>query len=161
MRFGKTIHWAILATSLLAVACSSGSSDPGVAGGANSSVVQDLGADPSRQTTVITLPSAPSGPLTPGMFEADGTQLADSVSVVGSQATVTWDERVSPSDQVRAVGVPGVASDFVSVATSDSSSPMKKRSRLNKSQEEMLLFFKPISNVLNRNTTWKNLKMQP
>jgi len=123
MRFGKTIHWAILATSLLAVACSSGSSDPGVAGGAISSVVQDLGADPSGQTTVITLPSAPSGPLTPGMFEADGTQLADSVSVVGSQATVTWDERVSPSDQVRAVGVPGVASDFVSVATSDSSSP--------------------------------------
>ena len=122
MRFGITRLWTIVVSTLLVAACSSGSTTPSEGGSAVSSVLQDLSLDPTGQTTVLTLPTAP-GTLTPGHFEADGGQLADSVVVAGSQATVTWDGRVSPSDRVRVVGVAGILDDYVAVTTSDSTVP--------------------------------------
>lgn len=123
MRFGNTTTWAIFGSALLFAACSSGSSSSGGAAGSISAIVQDLSADPTGQTTVITLPGVPGAPLTPANFEADGGQLASSVSVVGDEATVAWDDRVTPSHQVRAVGISGVSTDYASVSTSDVTAP--------------------------------------
>jgi len=122
MRLGNTIRLSIFASSLLFAACSGGSSSSGVSAGTISSVLQDLGADPTGLTTVVTMPHAP-GALSPANFESNGGQIAVSVSVVGSNATVTWDARVTPSHGVRAVSVPSVGTAFVGVTTSDSTAP--------------------------------------
>jgi hypothetical protein len=45
------------------------------------------------------------------------------VTASGASATVVWDERVTPSDQVRLVGVAGVSSGYHAVTTSDASAP--------------------------------------
>ena len=72
-------------------ACSSSSSSSSSTPSALTAVVQDLGADPSGLTTIVSLPSGVGGTLTPGNFQADGGQIATSVTVVGTQATVEWD----------------------------------------------------------------------
>ena len=104
-------------------ACSSSSSSSSSTPSALTAVVQDLGADPSGLTTIVSLPSGVGGTLTPGNFQADGGQIATSVTVVGTQATVEWDERVTPSHRVRVVGVASVLTTFADVTTTDASAP--------------------------------------
>lgn len=108
---------------LLFAACSSSSSSSSSTPGALAAVVQDLGVDPDGLTTVVSLPSTPSTSLAPSHFQADGGQTALAVSVSGLQATVTWDERVTPSHRVRVVGVANLATTFADVTTTDDSAP--------------------------------------
>src|SRR5262245_46990101 len=85
-------------------------------GGAGSSTntisvaLQDLTADPEGTTTEITFASTRGlAAAFPASFAANGGQTALTVSVAGTHATVTWDSRVAPGDQVRAVGLAGVS----------------------------------------------------
>ncbi|MEO0652137.1 MAG: hypothetical protein AAFZ65_15800, partial [Planctomycetota bacterium] len=85
-------------------------------------VTQDLTVDPDGETTVVAFAStAPTVALTD--VEADNGATAQSVTADGSELTIVWDSRVTPSDQVRFVGVSGVSSVYRPVVTSDSSAP--------------------------------------
>lgn len=105
----------------LGTACSSGG---GGGGNALLLVSQDLDLDPTGQTTVITFKENAPVNLGPGNFTADAGQLALSVDVVGAMATVVWDERVTPSNEVTPVGIGGVGSHPYPVVTTDSSAPI-------------------------------------
>ena len=123
MTLGKSVRLLAVPLGLglvlgLAACSSSSSDDPN----AIRSVLQDLTLDASGRTTVITFRSRIPATAGPGNFEANGGQLAMGVTVAGDQATVVWDERVTPSHRVRPVGL-GVGSDFVQVATSDAAPP--------------------------------------
>lgn len=113
---------AVAFVALLVLAgCSGGGS-----GSSNSiaSAVQDLTADPEGTTSVLTFDSMGGlAAATAGDFEANGGQTAQFVSAAGKVVTVTWDERVSPSHQVRANGLSGVSNAFHAVTTSDASVP--------------------------------------
>lgn len=122
MRFGKITSMSVLGSALFLSACNGGSTSTGSAGGAIAAVQQDLAVDPTGVTTRITLPSAP-GTLSPANFEANGGQVALTVTVIGTEATVTWDDRVTPSDQVRVVSVPGIGTAYSAVTTSDATAP--------------------------------------
>ncbi|MFT5830571.1 MAG: hypothetical protein ACI9D0_001157 [Bacteroidia bacterium] len=122
MRFGKFTSMSVLGSALFLSACTGGSTSTGAGGGTLSAVQQDLAVDPSGVTTRITLPSDP-GTLSPANFEANGGQVALAVTVIGNEATVTWDDRVTPSDQVRGVEIPGVGTAYTAVTTSDSTAP--------------------------------------
>jgi len=122
MRLGKITPVALFASALFFAACSSGSSSTSVVGGIQAAI-QDLGVDPNGLTTVIELPSAPGASVSPGNFEADGGQIALSVSVSGVQASVTWDDRVTSNDQVRVVGLTNVVEDYAAVTSSDMTAP--------------------------------------
>ncbi len=119
---GTSLHLCVFGGLVLfAAACSTSSSD-GTAF-TITSASQDLGSDPDGRTTVITFPlDLPAGVIA-GNFEASGAQTATGVAIVGSTATVTWDDRVSPSDQVRLVGVVGFSAAFAGVTTTDASAP--------------------------------------
>ena len=108
-----------LGTALLFTACTTSDDS---SGGSQSltSALQDLGIDPSGRTTVFTFTKAPSGAGVED-FQADGGQMAQSVSYSGKTARVIWDERVSPSDDVCFTGDPSYSEAWVDVATSDSS----------------------------------------
>jgi len=108
-----------LGTALLFTACTSSDDSAGSSQSFLSSALQDQGIDPSGRTTVFTFTNAPSG-ATAADFEADGGQIAQSVSFSGATASVTWDERVSPSHDVRYTGDSSV-NGWVDVTTSDSS----------------------------------------
>ena len=108
---------------VLFAACSSSSSSSPAAPGALAAVVQDLGVDPAGLTTVVSLPATPSEALTPSHFQSDGGQSAAAVTLIGLQATVTWDDRVTPSDRVRVVGVANVDPSFSDVTTTDATAP--------------------------------------
>ncbi len=102
-------------------ACSSSSSDSTPALGL-SSAVQDQTADPDGLTTVFTFTVAPTGATTAN-FEADGGQSATGVVIAGNQATVTWDARVTPSHQVRVVGLGGIPAVWTAVGTTNATAP--------------------------------------
>ena len=99
-------------------------------GGSDSSqndflVVQDLNADPTGFTTAIEFPND-ALPIGPASFEADGGQVAQSSSLDSDDPTrllLTWDERVTPSSQVRILGQDGISEAFQPVATTDDSAP--------------------------------------
>ncbi|QDU68625.1 Ig-like domain-containing protein [Engelhardtia mirabilis] len=86
------------------------------------SITQDLTVDPDGMTTVFAF-GGDAPQLTPGNFQSDGTAVPTSAVVSGSSITVEWDERVTPSDQVRIVGVSGIDDDLRAVTTTDASSP--------------------------------------
>jgi hypothetical protein len=108
-----------LGTVLLFTACTSSDDSADSVQSSLTSAFQDQGIDPSGRTTVFTFTKAPSG-ATVADFQADGSQTAQSVSFSGATATVTWDERVSPSHDVRYTGG-STAGAWVDVSTSDSS----------------------------------------
>ena len=119
MSFGKPI--LALAALLVAAGCSGGGS-----GGANTiaGAVQDLALDAEGTTTVLTFTSTKGlASASAADFEASGGQTALSADVAGKVVTLTWDERVSPSHQVRANGLAGVSSAFHAVTTTDASAP--------------------------------------
>lgn len=119
MAFGKFARLSVGPALVLALsACSSDSSDDKVL----RSVLQDLGLDDSGETTVLTFSAKVPATLGPGNFEASGGQLATLVTVNSDQVTVVWDERVTPSHSVRALGF-GVDKEYVDVTTSDSAAP--------------------------------------
>jgi hypothetical protein len=122
MTTGKSLLLSLgLGTLLLLSACSSsGGSDGGTLLGAQ----QNLGADPTGRTTDLTFSRTVPATLTPGNFEADGGQLPLAVVVVGQTATVTWDDRVTPSHMVRSVGISGIPATFIGVTTSNPNPPI-------------------------------------
>lgn len=85
--------------------------------------LQDLDLDPSGRTTVLSFSGDVAG-LATGHLDSDGGQLAQSVSVNGSEATVVWDARVTPTHQVRIVGFGDTPDGFVAVDTSDDTVPV-------------------------------------
>lgn len=102
----------------LVAACSS-SSDGGAGTEVElASVVQDLIEDRDGTTVVISVPGFADS-LTTGNVQASAGQTALSVAVSGDEATVTFDERVTPSHQVRVVGVDGLSDAWRAVATTD------------------------------------------
>ncbi|MCH2106889.1 MAG: Ig-like domain-containing protein, partial [Planctomycetes bacterium] len=107
-------------TALLFTACTSSDDSSGGSQSFLTSAVQDQGVDPSGHTTVFTFNNAPSG-ATAGDFQASSGQTAQSVNFSGDTAVVTWDERVSPSHEVRYVGG-SETNGWVDVTTSDSGS---------------------------------------
>ncbi|MFN0242775.1 MAG: hypothetical protein ACKVWV_07760 [Planctomycetota bacterium] len=112
---------ALLASLAALSACSSGSSSDA---NAIAAAIQDLTLDPDGTTTVVTFASTGGlAAATTANFEADGGQTAQTVAVNGDEVTITWDERVTPSHEVRAVGLSGVTSVFYAVTTSDDSAP--------------------------------------
>lgn len=123
MSLGKHLGFATLIISLLLpVSCNGG----GSSSGANSitAALQDLDLDAAGTTTVLTFDSSSGlADATVANFETDGAQTATSVTVAGDEVTIEWDARVTPNDEVRVVGLSGVASAFHAVTTSDASSP--------------------------------------
>jgi len=105
---------------LLVCGCSSSSSSKS---GTLDSAAQDLTLDSTGKTTVLTFSRVVSSTLTPGNFQADGGQLATGVVVNGDEVTVVWDSRVTPSHEVRAVGLSGIPADYVAVTTTDPAAP--------------------------------------
>lgn len=106
---------------LLPAGCGGGGS-----GSSNSigTALQDLTGDAEGTTTVITFASTKGlAAATPADFEATGGQTAQTVTVLGNVVTVTWDERVTPTHQVRATGLSGVTSAFHAVTTSNAAVP--------------------------------------
>lgn len=123
MSLGKHLGFATLILSLLAFASCSGG---GSSSGANSisAALQDLDLDATGQTTVLTFDSTKGlAGATVANFETDGAQTATSVTVVDDEVTIEWDARVTPSDEVRVVGLSGVETAYHAVTTSDASSP--------------------------------------
>ena len=122
MNLGKTIQRAITIGLPLAIAaCSSSTTEtPSVAG--LSGAVQNQTVDPDGLTTEFTFSTAPASVIAAN-FEADGGQTAQSATLVGAVATVVWDVRVTPSHQVRAVGLTGVPQTWTGVTTSDATAP--------------------------------------
>ena len=107
-----------LTLSLLIAGCGGGGSSTT----SLTAALQDLDLDPSGRTTVLSF-TGDAGALATGHMDADGGQSAQSVTVSGSSATVVWDERVSPTHQVRILGYGETPEDFVAVDTSDDSVP--------------------------------------
>jgi hypothetical protein len=118
--FGRALACALLG---LAPACSSGGSGSSGVQNAVLTVVQDLTLDPDGLVTVVSFQGAIAATLDESNFESDGTQVAQSVVVAGDEATVTWDERVTPSHEVRVVGLSGTPAVFVAVDTTDDAPP--------------------------------------
>jgi hypothetical protein len=118
-------HLGLLSLSALALilgACSSGGSSSST--NAIASAVQDLGLDDEGTTTVLTFASDRGlADATTASFEADGGQTPLTVTVDVNEVTIVWDERVTPSHDVRAIGLAGVSEGFHAVTTSDPSAP--------------------------------------
>ena len=87
-----------------------------------SSATQDLTADPDGLTTVVTF-SADAPVVSTANIEADNGAMAQSVVRSDSDLTIVWDVRVTPSDQIRFLGVEGLTDAFMAVETSDASAP--------------------------------------
>ncbi len=88
-------------------------------------VVQDLSEDPAGFTTAVDF-TGEGLVLGPASFESDAGQLAQSTAVDAEDPTrllVTWNERVTPSHQVRIVGQSGIPETFQPVTASDNAAP--------------------------------------
>jgi hypothetical protein len=123
MSLGKHLGCALLAVLSSALAACSGG---GSAAPVNSigSAVQDLTTDPEGMTTVIAFTKADGIAAASALnFQAAGGQVAQSVVVVGTTATVTWNARVTPSDTVRAVGLANVSTSYHGVTTTNGAAP--------------------------------------
>lgn len=118
MALGRRLLTLALGSALLLSGCSSSSSGSTVA---VASATQDLSGDPSGLTVVVAFTGVP-GALTTANFSASGGQSAQTVTVVGTNATVVWDQRVTPSHTVT-VTAPGVVLAPTTVATSDATTP--------------------------------------
>ncbi len=121
MSLGRSVLWFASAALVVLAGCGAG-------GGSSStvttvtSVTQDLSVDPEGLTTVVSF-SANPGALSVANFASNGGQSPQSVSIVGSDATVVWDAIVTPSSRVRVIGVEGIDSSFTNVTSSDPSAP--------------------------------------
>ncbi|MEL6905585.1 MAG: hypothetical protein AAFP22_09275, partial [Planctomycetota bacterium] len=103
-------------SGLLIAGCSSSDSAPfDTSVGA---LVQDLVEDPTGRIVVAPL-VGPVEQIVPTNVQASGGQSALSVWSADGELVMTFDERVTPSHQVRIVGVDGVDEAWRGVATSD------------------------------------------
>lgn len=119
----RALRRGALALALgLAAACSSSSESPDSGVVVVGSVVQDLDEDADGQTLILAAPGFASR-ITTGSVEASGGQVAQSVFVSGDDVAVVFDQRVTPSHQVRIVGLTGVSSEWRAVTTSDPRAP--------------------------------------
>ena len=121
MSLGKKILLVLSSLGLVLLTACSGSSS----GGGNTLLTasQDLTVDPTGLTTVITFQKDLPTTLSPGNFAADGGQIALGVGVVGPVATVTWDDRVTPTHTITPIGVKGVSETAAAVTTTDAAAP--------------------------------------
>jgi len=85
------------------------------------SAVQDLGYDPTGQTTLLSFDGA-HGVFAASQVESDGGQSAIGLAPSGDDLVVTWDARVTPSHRVRVLSN-AVDSSWHAVTTTDSSAP--------------------------------------
>ncbi len=123
MSLGKLVSiLALVAMAFPVTGCSGGGSSE--ATNTITSAVQDIMVDPDGTTTVISFSGTRglSG-ASAANFESDGGQTATSVSVSGTTATVLWNARVTAADQVRAVAIDGVATDYRAVTASSTAAP--------------------------------------
>jgi hypothetical protein len=119
MNLSHRARLLVTATLGLVAACSSSSpSDPNVAG----TVTQDLTADPNGFVTSVQFEEALAF-VGAGAFESDGGQTPLSVTLDGTTAYVTWDERVHSQHRVRVVGVEGVPVEWRQVDVQDDRQP--------------------------------------
>ncbi len=123
MTSGKSLRRAALSALILCLAVSCSSSNSSSSVDSITTTSQDLTLDPDGETTVITFGSDLPAGVVAANFATDGAHMALTVAVVGKVATVTWDARVSPSDQVKAVGISGVSETFSSVTSTDMAAP--------------------------------------
>lgn len=107
----------------IAAACSSSSDSSGDDSVALGAVVQDLNEDADGYTVVMTVPGFATQ-ITTGSIEASAGQVAQTVSASGNQVAVVFDQRVTPSHQVRVNGISGVSSDWRAVTTTDPRTPL-------------------------------------
>ncbi|MCA8981935.1 MAG: hypothetical protein KDC14_18035, partial [Planctomycetes bacterium] len=122
MNSGKSIQRTIICSLSFAIAaCSSGGTDTPAPTGLTSAV-QNQTVDPDGMTTDFSFSFAPTAAIAAN-FEANGGQTAQTVTISGNVATVVWDERVTPSHQVRVVGYAGVPDTWTGVSTSNASAP--------------------------------------
>lgn len=105
---------------VLAAACSSSGDEGGPLTAA--SAVQDLLVDPDGETVTVSLTGF-DGQIQAGDVEASGGQNAVHVDVLHGEARVRFDARVPAGDSIRFVGVDGVSSDWLTVASSDERAP--------------------------------------
>ena len=119
----RTRSYLLCGLAGLAAACSSGG-DGGVTPttGTIQNSVQDLGLDPNGTTTVLSFTKAPLS-VDPSFFTADGGQSAQSAVLSGSDVTVVWDDRVSPSNTITITGLPGILDGISVPSTTDASAP--------------------------------------
>lgn len=108
---------AALSFGVIASGCSS-SSDPEVNEAQVGAAVQDLVEDRDGQAIAVTVVGL-TGTIGTGSVEASAGQTATSVTMDGGRVLIQFDERVTPSHQVRFVGVEGVSEDWMSVSTTD------------------------------------------
>lgn len=121
MTTGKLVLVSSLFAAALALASCGGGSSP-FSDHTVESVTQDLTVDPDGKTTVFAF-AGPAPQLAPGNFESDSTAVPLGATVSGATIAVEWDERVTPTHEVRIVGFAGIDEDFRPVATSDASVP--------------------------------------
>lgn len=123
VQFSRALRRGALALSLgIAAACSSSSDSPAGEVAAVGSAVQDLNGDPDGYTVVLAAPGF-AARITTDSVEASGGQVAQSVFASGDDVMVVFDQRVTPSHQVRVVGLTDVSTDWRAVTTSDPRTP--------------------------------------
>ncbi|MEM6571279.1 MAG: Ig-like domain-containing protein [Planctomycetota bacterium] len=81
-------------------------------------VVQHLAIDPGGETIVVTIEGL-TQPFPTTAVEASGGQTATSVTVLEDRTFVEFDDRVTPSHQVRFLGLSGIGEQWRSVTTTD------------------------------------------
>jgi hypothetical protein len=124
MSLGKQLGFALLAVIASALAACSSGGGSGSQANTIAGAVQDLTTDPEGMTTVITFTKVDGIAAASALnFQAAAGQVAQSVSVAGTAATVTWNARVTPSDMVRAVGLANVSTSYHGVTTTNGVAP--------------------------------------
>ena len=83
---------------------------------------QDLNGDADGYTVLLAAPGF-ANRITTDSVEASGGQVAQSVVASGDEVTVVFDRRVTPSHQVRVVGLADVSTDWRAVTTTDPRTP--------------------------------------
>ena len=123
VQISRALRRGALALSLgIVAACSSSSDSPAGEVAAVGSAVQDLNGDADGYTVVLAAPGF-ANRITTDSVEASGGQVAQSVVASGDEVTVVFDQRVTPSHQVRVVGLTDVATDWRAVTTTDPRTP--------------------------------------
>lgn len=112
---------AALSFSVIAAGCSS-SSDPEVNDAQVGAAVQDLVEDRDGHTIAVSVEGS-FGAIVAGSVEASAGQNATMVTLDGNRVLIEFDDRVTPSHQVRFVGIEGLTEEWISVTTTDPRTP--------------------------------------
>jgi hypothetical protein len=122
MTLGRRFSALSFACLCVLSGCSGGGGSGGGSENLIETAIQDLDLDPEGLTTAIAFLNPVAGAQVAN-FACDGGQVPQGVVAVAGGYAVTWDDRVTPSHKVRAVGLEGVSAAWAAVATSDPSAP--------------------------------------